>query len=203
MWCSRCGSITVGTLTHGSSVNFSGELYDFKSYGVNKETELIDYDELTRQAQEHQPKLIVAGASAYPRFFDFARIREIADSVGAYMMVDMAHVAGMVAVGLHPSPVPYADVVTSTTHKTLRGPRGGLILYKEAMAKKIDKAVFPGTQGGPLMHIIAAKAVRVRRSTAPRIREVPAAASGQCQGHSPRRCRNAGCGSSPVAQTTT
>ena len=148
-----------GHLTHGSAVNFSGELYDFKSYGVHKDTELIDYDELASQAHEHKPKLIVAGASAYPRFFDFARIREIADSVGAYMMVDMAHVAGMVAVGLHPSPIPYADVVTSTTHKTLRGPRGGLILCKEALAKKIDKAVFPGTQGGPLMHIIAAKAV--------------------------------------------
>ena len=148
-----------GHLTHGSAVNFSGELYDFKSYGVHQDSELIDYDELARLAHEHHPKLIVAGASAYPRFFDFARIREISDSVGAYMMVDMAHVAGMVAVGLHPSPIPYADVVTSTTHKTLRGPRGGLILCKEALAKKIDKAVFPGTQGGPLMHIIAAKAV--------------------------------------------
>ena len=148
-----------GHLTHGSPVNFSGQLYDFKSYGVDKDTELIDYDELERLAQEHRPKLIVAGASAYPRFFDFERIRQIADSVEAYMMVDIAHVAGLIATDLHPSPIPYADVVTSTTHKTLRGPRAGLILCKEAMAKKIDKAVFPGTQGGPLMHIIAAKAV--------------------------------------------
>ncbi len=148
-----------GHLTHGSPVNFSGQLYDFKSYGVDKDTELIDYDELERLAQEHRPRLIVAGASAYPRFFDFERIRQIADSVEAYMMVDIAHVAGLIATGLHPSPVPTADVVTSTTHKTLRGPRAGLILCREAMAKKIDKAVFPGTQGGPLMHIIAAKAV--------------------------------------------
>jgi glycine hydroxymethyltransferase len=132
---------------------------------------LIDYDEMERLAQEHKPRLIVSGASAYPRFFDFARIREIADSVGAYMMVDIAHVAGMVAVGLHPSPIPYADVVTSTTHKTLRGPRAGLILCKGAMAKAIDKAVFPGTQGGPLMHIIAAKAVGFGEALHPGFKE--------------------------------
>lgn len=153
-----------GHLTHGSPVNFSGQLYDFRSYGVDRETELIDYDELERLAHEHKPRLIVSGASAYPRFFDFPRIREIADSVGAYMMVDIAHVAGMIAVGLHPSPIPHADVVTSTTHKTLRGPRGGLILCKQAMAKAIDNAVFPGMQGGPLMHIIAAKAVAFKQA---------------------------------------
>ena len=160
-----------GHLTHGSPVNFSGQIYDFKSYGVDRETELIDYDELERLAHEHKPRLIVSGASAYPRFFDFPRIREIADSVGAYMMVDIAHVAGLIAVGIHPSPVPYADVVTSTTHKTLRGPRAGLILCKQAMAKAIDKAVFPGTQGGPLMHIIAAKAVAFREALQPDFKE--------------------------------
>jgi glycine hydroxymethyltransferase len=160
-----------GHLTHGSRVNFSGQFYDFKSYGVDRETELIDYDDLERLAHEYKPRLIVSGASAYPRFFDFPRIREIADSVGAYMMVDIAHVAGLIAVGLHPSPIPYADVVTSTTHKTLRGPRGGLLLCKQALAKAIDKAVFPGTQGGPLMHIIAAKAVAFREALQPDFKE--------------------------------
>ncbi|MDY3846296.1 MAG: serine hydroxymethyltransferase [Eubacteriales bacterium] len=148
-----------GHLTHGSPVNMSGKYYHFISYGLNNETGLIDYDELERLAVENKPKMIVAGASAYPRKIDFKRISEIAKSVGAYFMVDMAHIAGLVAAGLHESPVPYADVVTSTTHKTLRGPRGGLILCKEAYAKQIDKAIFPGIQGGPLLHIIAAKAV--------------------------------------------
>ncbi len=148
-----------GHLSHGSPVNISGKYFNIVPYGVNDETECIDYDEMQRLAAESKPKMIVVGASAYSRVIDFARCREIADSVGAYLMVDMAHIAGLIAAGLHPSPVPYADVVTSTTHKTLRGPRGGLILCKEQYAKQIDKAVFPGTQGGPLMHIIAAKAV--------------------------------------------
>lgn len=149
-----------GHLTHGSPVNFSGKDYHIVAYGVSPETELIDYDEMERIAKECKPKLIVGGASAYPRVIDFKRMREIADEVGAYLMIDMAHIAGLVATGAHPSPVPYADVVTSTSHKTLRGPRGGFILTNnEEIAKKIDKAVFPGSQGGPLMHIIAAKAV--------------------------------------------
>lgn len=148
-----------GHLSHGSSVNISGKYFQITSYGLNPETELLDYDEIERMAKECKPRLILAGASAYPRIIDFARFREIADSVGAYLMVDMAHIAGLVAAGLHPSPVPYADVVTTTTHKTLRGTRGGVILCREELAKTIDKAVFPGTQGGPLMHLIAAKAV--------------------------------------------
>ncbi len=148
-----------GHLTHGSKASISGKYFNATFYGVNRETETIDYDALLEKAHEVQPKLIIAGASAYPRFIDFKRMREIADEVGAYLMVDMAHVAGLVAAGVHPSPVPYADVVTTTTHKTLRGPRGALILCKEELAKKIDSAVFPGTQGGPLMHIIAAKAI--------------------------------------------
>jgi len=148
-----------GHLTHGSPVNFSGKLYKFFSYGVNENTGLIDYQELRETAIKIKPKLIVAGASAYPRIIDFKAIREICDEIGAYMMVDMAHIAGLVAAGLHPSPVPYADFVTTTTHKTLRGPRGGAILCKEKYGKAIDKAIFPGIQGGPLMHIIAAKAV--------------------------------------------
>ena len=148
-----------GHLTHGSPVNMSGSYFNFVPYGVSSETETIDYDEVRRIALECRPKMIVSGASAYPRFIDFKRMREIADSVGAYLMVDMAHIAGLVAAGEHPSPVPYAHVVTTTTHKTLRGPRGALILCKEELAKKINSAVFPGTQGGPLMHIIAAKAV--------------------------------------------
>lgn len=148
-----------GHLTHGSKVSFSGKLYNFVPYGVNKETERIDYDEMRRIALECKPKMIVSGASAYPREIDFKRIKEICDEVGAYMMVDMAHIAGLVAVGEHISPVPYADFVTTTTHKTLRGPRGGAIICKEKYAKVLDKTVFPGVQGGPLMHIIAAKAV--------------------------------------------
>ena len=153
-----------GHLTHGSPVNFSGKLYKFHSYGVNKDTEVIDYDELLKVAQEVKPKLIVSGASAYPRIIDFKAIRDICDKVGAYMMVDMAHIAGLVATGLHPSPVPYADFVTTTTHKTLRGPRGGAILCKEKYAKALDKSIFPGIQGGPLMHIIAAKAVCLKEA---------------------------------------
>lgn len=148
-----------GHLTHGSPVNVSGKYFNVAAYGVDSASGRIDYDEVQRIAEESRPKIIVAGASAYPRMIDFARFREIADSVGAYLMVDMAHIAGLVAAGLHPSPVPYADVVTSTTHKTLRGPRGGIILCKESLAKAIDKAIFPGTQGGPLEHVIAGKAV--------------------------------------------
>lgn len=152
-----------GHLTHGSPVNFSGKLYNFVEYGVSEEDERIDYEDVRQKALEHKPKLIVAGASAYPREIDFAKFREIADEVGAYLMVDMAHIAGLVAVGEHPNPVPHAHFVTSTTHKTLRGPRGGLILVNEEFAeefgRKIDKTIFPGIQGGPLMHVIAAKAV--------------------------------------------
>ena len=148
-----------GHLTHGSPVNMSGTYYKFVAYGVNPVTHVIDYDKLMEQAMAVKPKLIVAGASAYPRAIDFKKFREIADACGAYLMVDMAHIAGLVAGGCHMNPVPYADVVTTTTHKTLRGPRGGMILCREELAKKIDKAIFPGTQGGPLMHIIAAKAV--------------------------------------------
>lgn len=148
-----------GHLSHGSPVNISGKYFKVVPYSLNDETEMLDYDAIRATALECKPKLILAGASAYPRIIDFAKMREIADEVGAYLMVDMAHIAGLVAAGLHPSPVPYADVVTTTTHKTLRGPRGGLILCKAELAKKIDKAVFPGTQGGPLMHVIAAKAV--------------------------------------------
>jgi glycine hydroxymethyltransferase len=148
-----------GHLTHGSKVNFSGKLYNFISYGVNRQAERIDYQELERLTLEHKPKLIVAGATAYPRIIDFERFRHIADLVGARLMADIAHIAGMIAVGLHPTPVPYADVVTSTTHKTLRGPRGGFILCRRELASAIDAAVFPEMQGGPLMHAIAAKAV--------------------------------------------
>lgn len=153
-----------GHLTHGSKANVSGKYFNVVPYGVSKETGAIDYDEVEQIALECKPKLIVAGASAYPRTLDFKRFREIADKVGAYLMVDMAHIAGLVAAGEHPSPVPYADVVTTTTHKTLRGPRGGMILCKEQFAKAIDKAVFPGTQGGPLMHIIAGKAVALKEA---------------------------------------
>ncbi|WP_461206257.1 serine hydroxymethyltransferase [Clostridium sp. DL1XJH146] len=148
-----------GHLTHGSKVNFSGILYNFVSYGLSEETERIDYENLKNLALEHKPKMIVAGASAYPREIDFAKLREISDEVGAYLLVDMAHIAGLVATGAHPSPVPYAEFVTTTTHKTLRGPRGGAILCKAEYAKAIDKVIFPGIQGGPLMHTIAAKAV--------------------------------------------
>ena len=148
-----------GHLTHGHHMNFSGQLYEFHSYGVNKDTEMIDYNEVSEIAKTVQPKMIVAGASAYSREINFEKFREIADSVGAYLMVDMAHIAGLVAAGLHQNPVPYADFVTTTTHKTLRGPRGGMILCKEKYAKQLDSALFPGIQGGPLMHIIAGKAV--------------------------------------------
>ena len=148
-----------GHLSHGSPVNISGKYFNIVSYAVSNDTQVIDYEEVRRLALEHKPKLILAGASAYARAIDFKKFKEIADEVGAYYMVDMAHIAGLVAAGLHESPVPYADVVTTTTHKTLRGPRGGLILCKEKFGKMIDKAVFPGIQGGPLMHIIAAKAV--------------------------------------------
>ena len=160
-----------GHLTHGSPVNLSGAFFNFVPYGVSAETGKIDYDEFERLAKEHQPKLIVAGASAYPRIIDFERISKIAKSVNALFMVDMAHIAGLVAAGLHPSPVPYADIVTTTTHKTLRGPRGGLILCKEEYAKAIDKAIFPGTQGGPLEHIIAAKAVCFGEALKPEFKE--------------------------------
>ncbi len=148
-----------GHLSHGSPVNISGKYFNIVPYGVSDETQTIDYENVRALAKEHRPKLILAGASAYPRIIDFAKMAEIAKEVGAYFMVDMAHIAGLVAAGLHPSPIPYADVVTTTTHKTLRGPRGGMIFCKEELGKAIDKAVFPGTQGGPLMHIIAAKAV--------------------------------------------
>ncbi|HEV8190294.1 MAG TPA: serine hydroxymethyltransferase, partial [Ktedonobacterales bacterium] len=159
-----------GHLTHGSKVNFSGKLYNFVPYGLDRETETIDYDALEHLADEHKPKLIVAGFSAYPRRLDFARFREIADRVGALLMADIAHVAGLVAAGLYPDPIPHCHVVTTTTHKTLRGPRGAIILCTEDLAAKIDKAVFPGTQGGPLMHIIAAKAVAFKEALSPDFR---------------------------------
>ena len=160
-----------GHLTHGASVNFSGKLFNFISYGLNSETETIDYDKVRELAIENKPKLIVAGASAYSRTIDFAKFKEICDEVGALFMVDMAHIAGLVAAGLHPSPVPYADFVTSTTHKTLRGPRGGLVLCKEKYAKDLDKNIFPGMQGGPLMHVIAAKAVCFKEALDPSFKE--------------------------------
>ncbi len=160
-----------GHLSHGSPINISGKYFNIVPYGVSKDTQTIDYDEMERIALECRPKMIVSGASAYPRVIDFARIREICDKVGAYMMVDIAHIAGLVAAGLHPSPVPYADFVTTTTHKTLRGPRGGLIMCKEQYGKIIDKAVFPGIQGGPLMHIIAAKAVAFKEALDPSFNE--------------------------------
>ena len=160
-----------GHLTHGSPVNFSGKLFNFVSYGVDKETEVIDYENVRKLAKEHKPKLIVAGASAYSRILDFKKFREIADEVGAYLMVDMAHIAGLVAAGVHPSPVPYADFVTTTTHKTLRGPRGGLIICKEKFAKDLDKSIFPGMQGGPLMHVIAGKAVCLKEALDPSYKE--------------------------------
>lgn len=160
-----------GHLTHGSPVNFSGQLYEFVSYGVDETHHRIDYDELRATALEHRPKMLVAGASAYPRVIDFERMRQIADEIGAYLMVDMAHIAGLVAAGIHPSPVPHAHFVTSTTHKTLRGPRGGLILCKEEFAKRIDKSIFPGVQGGPLMHVIAAKAVAFGEALRPEFKD--------------------------------
>jgi glycine hydroxymethyltransferase len=160
-----------GHLTHGHPISFSGMFYNVIHYGVDEKTEVIDYDVLAKMALEHKPKLIVTGASAYPRTLDFARFREIADSVGAYLMVDMAHIAGLIAAGLHPSPVPHADVVTTTTHKTLRGPRGGMVLMKDKVAAAIDKTVFPGIQGGPLMHVIAGKAVCFKEALGPDFKE--------------------------------
>ncbi len=160
-----------GHLTHGSPVNMSGKYFNIVPYGLKEDTETIDYDEVERLAHEHHPKMIIAGASAYPRAIDFERFSRIAKDVGAYFMVDMAHIAGLVAAGLHQSPVPYADVVTTTTHKTLRGPRGGMILCKEEFAKQIDKAVFPGQQGGPLMHVIASKAVCLGEALKPEFKE--------------------------------
>ena len=175
-----------GHLSHGSPVNISGKYFNIVPYGVSPETEMIDYDKMREIALECKPKMIIAGASAYSRVIDFKRCREIADEVGAYLMVDMAHIAGLVAAGLHPSPVPYADVVTTTTHKTLRGPRGGMILCREEYAKQIDKAVFPGTQGGPLMHIIAAKAVALGEALTPEFKEyqtqIVKNASALCEG---------------------
>ena len=156
-----------GHLTHGSKASITGKYFDVRPYGVDRETELIDYDALLAQAKELRPKMIISGASAYSRIIDWKRIREICDEVGAYMFVDMAHIGGLVAAGVHPSPVPYADVVTTTTHKTLRGPRGALILCKEELAKNIDSAIFPGTQGGPLMHVIAGKAVCLKEAMSP------------------------------------
>ena len=163
-----------GHLSHGSPVNISGKYFHIVSYGVRQEDERIDYDEMEKIALECKPKMIVSGASAYPRVIDFKRIREICDKVGAYMMVDIAHIAGLVAAGLHPSPVPYADFVTTTTHKTLRGPRGGAIMCKEEFGKAVDKAVFPGIQGGPLMHIIAAKAVAFKEALSPEFKSYQA-----------------------------
>src|SRR5699024_3782357 len=160
-----------GHLTHGSRVNFSGKLYNFVAYGVTKDTEVIDYEEVRRIALEEKPQMIVAGASAYSRFIDFKKFREIADEIDAYFMVDMAHIAGLCATGYHQNPVPYADVVTSTTHKTLRGPRGGIILAKQKYAKKLNSAVFPGIQGGPLEHVIAAKAVAFYEALQPSFKE--------------------------------
>tara|TARA_A100001015_G_scaffold293964_1_gene371204 strand:+ start:1551 stop:2819 length:1269 start_codon:yes stop_codon:yes gene_type:complete len=161
-----------GHLTHGSPVNFSGKFYNVVSYGIDKDTELIDYDELESLANQHQPKLIIGGASAYPRIIDFERMSQIAKSVGAYFMVDMAHIAGLVASGHHPSPVPFADVVTSTTHKSLRGPRGGIILTNsDALIKQFNKSVFPGNQGGPLMHVVAAKAVSFKEALDPSFKD--------------------------------
>ena len=160
-----------GHLTHGSKVSFSGQLYNFVSYGVNRQTEQIDMEAVARLADQYRPKMIVAGASAYPRIIDFKAFRQIADEVGALLMVDMAHIAGLVAVGLHPSPVPYADFVTTTTHKTMRGPRGGLILAKERYAKQLNSKIFPGIQGGPLVHVIAAKAVSFKEAMTDKFRE--------------------------------
>jgi len=160
-----------GHLTHGASVSFSGQLYKSFSYGVDKKTELLDYDEVERLAMENMPQMIVCGYSAYSRVLDFARFRKIADKVGAYLMADIAHIAGLVAAGEHPSPVPYADFVTTTTHKTLRGPRGGMIMCKEQFAKAVDKVIFPGIQGGPLMHVIAAKAVSFKEALQPSFKD--------------------------------
>ncbi len=163
-----------GHLTHGHKVNFSGKIYDVAYYGVDKETERLDYDVIAQKAKEHMPKMIVTGASAYPRFWDFKKFREIADSVGALLLADIAHVAGLVATGLHPDPIPYCDFVTTTTHKTLRGPRGGMILTTEEWGKKVDKTVMPGMQGGPLCHVIAAKAVAFKEALQPEFKDYQA-----------------------------
>src|SRR5688572_15052495 len=160
-----------GHLTHGHPLNFSGKLYTIVPYGVRKDDERIDYDELGRLADEHKPKMIMVGASAYPRVIEFARIRVVADRVGAPVVTDMAHIAGLVAAGVHPSPVPHSEFVTTTTHKTLRGPRGGLVLCREQYAKDLDRSVFPGVQGGPLMHVIAAKAVCLKEAMEPSFHE--------------------------------
>src|SRR5512139_4132210 len=160
-----------GHLTHGASVSFSGQLYKSFSYHVDKKTELLDYDEVERLAMEHKPKMIVAGYSAYSRILDFPRFRRIADKVGAYLMADIAHIAGLIAAGVHPSPVPFADFVTTTTHKTLRGPRGGMIMCMEKFAKAVDKAIFPGIQGGPLVHVIASKAVSFKEALMPEFKD--------------------------------
>ncbi len=160
-----------GHLTHGASVSFSGMLYKSFSYGVDKKTELLDYDEMERLAMEHKPKMIICGYSAYSRVLDFARFRKVADKVGAYLMADVAHIAGLIAAGVHPSPVPYADFVTTTTHKTLRGPRGGMIMCKEKFSKAVDKTIFPGIQGGPLVHVIAAKAVAFKEALMPEFKD--------------------------------
>ena len=160
-----------GHLTHGAKASISGKYFNAVSYGVSRETEMLDYDELARKAHEVKPKIIIGGASAYPRFIDYKRMREIADEVGAWLMIDIAHVAGLIAGGVHPSPVPYAHVVTTTTHKTMRGPRGAIILCKEELAQKIDSAVFPGSQGGPLMHVIAAKAVALNEALRPEYKQ--------------------------------
>jgi len=160
-----------GHLSHGSPVNFSGKIYNIVQYGVNKETEMLDYGEMLEIAKKCSPKIIVTGASAYPRTIDFKALREVADEVGAYLMADIAHIAGLVAAGVHPSPIPYADVVTTTTHKTLRGPRGGVVMCMQEIAPAIDRAVFPGVQGGPLMHVIAAKAVAFKEASTPEFKE--------------------------------
>jgi len=160
-----------GHLTHGAAVNFSGKLYKVVHYGLSRETETIDFDQVAKLANEHRPKVIVVGASAYPRVFDFARFREIADSSGAALVVDMAHIAGLIAAGVHPTPVPFAEIITTTTHKTLRGPRGGMVLCREAFAKVLNSQIFPGIQGGPLMHVIAAKAVAFKEAQSPAFKE--------------------------------
>ena len=178
-----------GHLTHGASFNFSGKLYRFVHYGVRRDTELLDYDEIEAIARREHPQLIVAGATAYPRIIDFARFRDIADAVGARLMVDMAHIAGLVAAGIHPSPVPYADVVTFTTHKTMRGPRGGAILCRQEWARKVDSAVFPGLQGGPLDHAIAAKAVSFREALQPEFRLYERQVVENCQALADRMAR--------------
>jgi len=160
-----------GHLTHGAPFNFSGKLYQVVHYGLSRETETIDFDQVAKLANEHRPKVIVVGASAYPRVFDFARFREIADSSGAALVVDMAHIAGLIAAGIHPTPVPFAEIITTTTHKTLRGPRGGMVLCREAFAKVLNSQIFPGIQGGPLMHVIAAKAVALKEAQSPAFKE--------------------------------